>query len=119
MNGIVFFQTKMLPSLKKFYLEKVGCRLWMNQGDCLIFKHGDFLFGFCQREEADCSGVITFFFKTKKTVNKRYLQFSEIADKAPRRNLHYPIYHFFARDPEGRKIEFQYFYNLRSEYPKS
>lgn len=112
MNGIVFFKTNMLDSLKKFYLEKVGCSVWMDQKDCIILSHGPFLFGFCQRETVDQNGIITFFYDEKEQVDQFYEKFKERADGEPRDNPNYPIYHFFTEDPEGRMLEFQYFYNL-------
>lgn len=112
MNGIVFFRTKQLALLRRFYLEEVGCSVWMDQGDCLIMSHGSFLFGFCQREDADTEGIITFFYPEKIRVDEFYRKFRKSADAAPRDNPRYPIYHFFCRDPEGRRLEFQYFYNL-------
>jgi hypothetical protein len=38
-----------------------------------------------------------------------YEKFLDEALDAPRDNPRYPIYNFFARDPEGRLIEFQVF----------
>ena len=32
-SGIVFFKTRKLQELKAFYMEQIGCRLWMDQGD--------------------------------------------------------------------------------------
>jgi len=112
MSGVVFFKTNMLEVLKKFYLQEIECQLWMDQDDCLIFKNGNFLFGFCQRDKADIDGIITFFYDEKKEVDRFYVKLAEKADKAPRDNSKYSIYHFFSWDPEGRLLEFQYFYNL-------
>lgn len=112
MNGIVFFKTNQLARLKKFYIEMVGCSIWMDQGDCIIFSHGEFLFGFCQRDTIDTGGIITFFYNEKKQVDLFYEKFKEFADGKPRDNAKYPIYHFFSDDPEGRMLEFQYFYNI-------
>jgi hypothetical protein len=112
MNGIVFFKTKNLERIKKFYLETVECSVWMDQGDCLIFQFGEFLFGFCQRENTDKCGMLTFFFPEKSRVDFFYKRFIGQTDGAPRDNPRYPIYHFFAEDPDGRVLEFQYFYNL-------
>lgn len=112
MAGIVFFKTNKLKELQRFYLQEVGCELWMDQGDCIILQHDDFLFGFCEREKAETAGIITFFYKAKQEVDRFYRKFSQIADSEPKDNPKYPIYHFFARDPENRIIEFQYFYNL-------
>jgi predicted lactoylglutathione lyase len=110
-SGIVFFKTQKLQELKVFYLEKVGCQLWMDQGDCLIFKFGNMLFGFCQRDKADLNAMITFFYERKSEVDRVYKTFKKIAVSPPEQNKKYPIYHFFAHDPEGRMIEFQYFTN--------
>jgi hypothetical protein len=109
MCGIIFFKTQKLAELKDFYLNEVGCELWMDQKDCLIFKSGNMLFGFCQREEVEPGGMVTFFYEKKEAVDKAYKKFKSIAISSPRMNEKYQIYHFFARDPEGRYVEFQYF----------
>lgn len=108
-GGIVFIRTASISSLKDFYLERVGCDLWLDQGGCAIFKHGNLLLGFCEAEEAELEGVYTFFYTRRERVNDMYEIFKEIADGPPRDNPRYGIYHFYARDPEGRTIEFQYF----------
>jgi len=112
MSGLVFFKTNKLEELKEFYLKNVECEIWMDQGDCCIFQNGNFQFGFCTRDYIETDGMITFYYDTKAEVDRFYEKFRDIADNAPRDNLKYPIYHFFARDPEGRILEFQYFYNL-------
>jgi len=111
-NGIVFFKTNMLEELKKFYLDKVECEIWMDQGDCIIFSHGNFLFGFCRRNEVDTNGILTFFYDEKDEVDRFYKKFKDIAKDKPKLNPNYPIYHFFCEDPEGRALEFQHFTNL-------
>ena len=109
MTGVVFFKTLMLDELTNFYTERVGAELWMDQNDCRIFRHGQFLFGFCQREEAETCGIITFVYPDRAGVDRMYDQFQETAPDPPRDNPRYPIYNFFSRDPEGRLIEFQVF----------
>lgn len=109
MSGIVFFGTQKLKELKKFYLDQVGCELWLDQRDCLIFRHGNFLLGFCQREQVEKQGIITFFYEKKEEVDRFYEKFKEVAISPPVMNKKYGIYQFFAPDPEGRKLEFQYF----------
>jgi len=115
-SGIIFFKTKMLPELNKFYLNEVGCTLWMDQGGCQIFKAGNMLFGFCHRDEAELDGVITFFYPSKEGVDHKYKQFKSIALSPPKTTEKYRIYHFFAKDPEGRIIEFQYFLDPIKKY---
>jgi len=109
MTGVVFFKTVELEALTSFYTERVGAELWMDQGDCRILRHGQFLFGFCQREEPETCGILTFVYPDREGVDRMYELFKEEALDAPRDNPRYPIYNFFARDPEGRLIEFQMF----------
>jgi nitroreductase len=109
MSGIVFFKTQMLEGLKSFYTESVGCEIWLEQADCALFRHGNFIFGLCQRDEADTGGIITFFYETREAVDLMYDKFKSIATSEPSHNDKYKIYQFFATDPEGRTLEFQYF----------
>ena len=109
MTGVVFFKTLMLDELTAFYSERVGAGLWMDQNDCRIFRHGQFLFGFCQREEAETCGILTFVYPDRAGVDRMYDRFQDTALDPPRDNPRYPIYNFFATDPEGRLIEFQVF----------
>lgn len=110
-GGIVFIQTASLDTLKNFYINRVGCTLWLDQGGCAIFQHGNMLLGFCQGEEPELDGIYTFFYTDKNQVDVMYEKFRDSADGPPRDNPKYNIYHFYAKDPEGRSIEFQYFQN--------
>ena len=109
MTGVIFFNTLMLDDLTEFYTQRVGAELWMDQTDCRIFNHGRFLFGFCQCEEAETCGILTFVYPDRKGVDRMYERFRDEALGEPKDNPRYPIYNFFARDPEGRMIEFQMF----------
>ena len=108
-GGIVFFNTTSLDTLDDFYTGEVGCTLWLDQGACKIFRHGNMLFGFCQSEEKDTQGVITFFYPSRHQIDEMYEKLESIAVDSPRMNERFQIYHFYAMDPEGRLIEFQYF----------
>ena len=110
-TGIIFWKTSQLETLEKFYVDKVGCELWMDQQDCKIFRFGTFLFGLCQRDEAETQGCLTFVLEHRAAVDAAYERFADRALEPPRDNPGYPIYNFFARDPEGRLIEFQWFTN--------
>jgi len=109
-GGIIFFQTKIQAELSEFYTKKVGCKLWLDQGGCKIFQFGNMLFGLCQREKAESLGMITFYFSTREEVDEMYKKLKDIAMAEPVDNSLYRIYHFYAKDPEGRNIEFQYFW---------
>jgi hypothetical protein len=108
-GGITFIRTAILDTLKNFYLKEVGCDFWLDQGGCAIFQHGNQLFGFCQAAEAEMEGLLTFFYTNTKMVDYMYEKLSHLADTPPKKNPKYKIYHFYARDPEGRRIEFQVF----------
>ncbi|KPK88403.1 hypothetical protein AMJ80_11095 [bacterium SM23_31] len=109
MSGIVFFGTNNLMDLKDFYEIRVGCEVWLDQGDRIIFKKGNLLFGFSEQDEVDKEGIITFFYNNKEEVDRIYEKFKATAVSPPSIDEKYRIYHFFTNDPEGRKLEFQYF----------
>jgi len=108
-TGIVFLKTERLDEITAFYVDRVGCELWMDQGDCRILSHGPFLLGFCVREGADTGGILTFVYPERESVDRMYERLRDIAVEPPRDNPCYPIYNFFAHDPEERMIEFQVF----------
>ena len=110
-GGIVFFKTQQLDVISKFYTEKIDCNLWLDQGGCHILQFENMLIGFCQRENTDTQGMITFYYASHDEVNQMYRQLKEIALSEPKDNSDYKIYHFFAKDPDGRTIEFQYFWD--------
>jgi catechol 2,3-dioxygenase-like lactoylglutathione lyase family enzyme len=107
--GIVFFNTPRLEEIKEFYIDRIGCQLWIDQGTCAILKYGNLLIGFCSGENTDPEGVITFFYHSREEVDRQYQKFETIAIDTPKENKKYRIYHFYARDPDGRPIEFQHF----------
>ena len=117
LSGVVFFKTVRLEEITEFYTHRVGAELWMDQVDCRIFRHGRFLFGFCQREESETCGILTFVYPDRERVDGMYRLFQAEALEPPCDNPRYPIYNFFARDPEGRLIEFQVFAGSDVELP--
>jgi len=109
MSGIIFLGTNQLEKITDFYHKEIGCEIWLEQADCKIFKHDNFLLGFCARQEKEINGIITFFYSDKSEVDRFYQKFKSLAESPPIENEKYEIYHFFIHDPEGRKVEFQYF----------
>ena len=109
MPGIVFFKTKILETLTKFYTERIGMETWLQQPGCTVFRKDNLLVGFCQRDEAETEGMLTFFFETAEKVDAVYSELVDIASGNPTENKKYSIYQFFAEDPEGRALEFQAF----------
>jgi predicted lactoylglutathione lyase len=108
-SGIVFFSTTKLEVMKNFYIERIGCEMWIDQGSCAILRYGNLLVGFCQSQKADLDTLITFFFEKKEDVDRIYKRFKSASSAPPKENKKYRIYHFYAKDPEGRSIEFQTF----------
>ncbi len=116
MSGIFFSGTVMLQQLKRFYIERIGCRVWLEQAACVILQHGNLLFGLCQRDEPDPGGLVTFFYETSEEVDRIHEALKNFADTTPSKNEKYDIYQFFARDPEGRRLEFQHFQHPVDKY---
>lgn len=114
MNGIIFFRTTHLGDIVEFYTQKLYMSVWLQQKDCTILQKGNLLLGFCQRNAADMQGMITFFTDSRAEVDSLYEKMKDFSGEPPKMNEKYGIYHFFARDPEGRVIEIQWFgYPLR------
>jgi predicted lactoylglutathione lyase len=109
MRGIVFFRTKKLKVLRKFYTSELGMEVWLEQKDCTILRYGNLLVGFCQRETYEIEGMITFVYDSKSEVDTVYNRIKDQAIDSPRENTKYKIYQFLAKDPEGRTLEFQCF----------
>ena len=108
-GGIVFMQTRQLDLIREFYIRELGFELWLEQAECVILKHGNLLLGFCQRDGVDADAMITMVYETTAEVDAMYERHRAIAECEPRQNDKYRIYQFFARDPENRHLEFQYF----------
>lgn len=120
MPGIVFFRTARFKEIIQFYTNRLGMKIWLEQKGCTILNHGNFLLGFCQNDEHESEGVITFFSSTREEVDQAYHELQDIATSRPVENKTYNIYQFYARDLEGRTLEFQTFlHNLQPiEIPK-
>lgn len=109
MSGIIFFGTESLDRIVDFYVGRVGAKRWLEQPDCTILQYENLLFGFCERDEAETDGTITFVSDSTSGVDAKYAELEDIARDEPAENEHYRIYQFFATDPEGRTVEFQTF----------
>jgi len=82
---------------------------WLEQPGIAILRHGNMLLGFHRQAEADTQGMFTFFYASQAEVDAMHERLKDVADDRPRDNQKYRIYHFFAKDPEGRSVEFQQF----------
>ncbi len=115
MSGIVFFSTEQRETVVEFYTETVGADVWLDQPDCTILEYDGFRFGFCQREQTDDCGILTFVFEDRGGVDEIHEVVGEHNERnaldieEPHENETYDIYQFFAEDPDGRTAEFQTF----------
>lgn len=109
MAGVVFFKTRQIDAIEKFYAGEIGMQLWLRQEDCIILRHGNLLLGFCSRPDVERAGIITFFYDTVKEVDAMYDRLRAIATESPAVSKKYNIYRFFGQDPEKRLLEFQCF----------
>ncbi len=107
MGGIVFFKTAMFEVLRDFYLNTVGCTVWLEQPNICIVRHGNQIIGICGSDRADSDMLLTFFYTSREEVDQIASKLEPI--NTPQYNPSYDIYHFYCYDPEGRKIEFQTF----------
>ncbi|MBN2830199.1 MAG: nitroreductase family protein, partial [Candidatus Cloacimonetes bacterium] len=107
MGGIVFFKTTIYDAVKKFYLDILECSVWLEQSGICIVRHGNQLIGICHGNDADTDMLLTFFYSTRDEVEKVAAKL-KMSGKA-KYNPDYDIYHFYANDPEGRRIEIQAF----------
>jgi catechol 2,3-dioxygenase-like lactoylglutathione lyase family enzyme len=108
-SGIVFFATTDLDRVVEFYRETFDADVWVDQGDCAILIHDGFKFGFCERDETDDCGTLTFYYGDRAAVDDRYDALASRAQGSPVVNDDYDIYQFFAEDPDGRTVEVQTF----------
>jgi ABC-type branched-subunit amino acid transport system ATPase component len=112
LGGLVFLKTSNRSSLVEFYMNRIGMATWLEQPNITILSHGNMILGFHQLtgdEQPDLHGMYTFVYPSIEQVDEMYNKFQDIADDKPRYNDRYKIYQFFAKDPEGRNLEFQAF----------
>lgn len=120
-SGITFLPVRDLDATRVFYVQKLGLREVLDQGACAIFevKPGCF-WGFCNHFEpmADPNRVIlTLVTEFVDEVYEDFVKKSISTDCKPRLNERFQIYHFFAEDPDGYRIEVQQFRD--PAWPKS
>ena len=89
-------KTHDLKGIVNFYTDVIGSKIWLKQEDCTILKHGNFLFGFCQRDTPLEDGwLLTFFFNTTEEVNELYELLKNYSPTKPIRSKKYAIYQFY------------------------
>jgi nitroreductase len=116
MSGIIFNKTAKLKQVVSFYQEVLNAEVWLDQGHCVILRHGNQLFGFCSSDQPETSGTLTFFYAHENQVDDIYQRLEESALDTPKVNPRFKIYHFYAKDPEDRSIEIQSFLHRLRPY---
>jgi hypothetical protein len=126
LGGLIFLKTTKRESLVEFYIHRIGMTPWLEQPNITILSHGNMILGFHQtsdEEAPDLCGMYTFVHPSIEKVDEMYNKLRDIADGSPRYNERYRIYQFFAKDLEGRALEFQAFLHplqeVSSSVPKS
>jgi len=109
---IGFYPCRDLHATTAFY-GQLGLTLVRDQGSCVIFRvsAGGYL-GFCEHTEVlpEHPGLILTLVLDE--VDAAYEQLTTLGvttEGPPRLNERFGIYHFFARDPEGYRLEVQRF----------
>lgn len=114
MTGFVaFYPCHDLAATTDFYTRDLGLRLVRDQKTCVIFKVAKEAYvGFCQYEGdlPNHKGVIvTLLTDEVDEVYRRMLRLNVETEGKPKQNDPFGIYHFFARDPDGYRLEVQRF----------
>lgn len=109
----------MFDEVTQFYRSTIGMEGWLGQDGIDILRHDNMLIGFHRSQTADLDGLLTFYYRERREVDRFYELLSASASGPPKENPTYGIYHFFSKDPEGRKIEFQTFLHELPDGPQS
>ncbi len=111
-EGITFLPTADLQATHAFYAEVLGLELALDQGTCRIYRVvGQSFWGFCLRAApvAPEQVVLTLCSDDVEAWHRRLEEIGIATDGPPRINPKYGIQHFYARDPNGYRIEVQRF----------
>ncbi len=112
-SQITFCYTDNLARTAEWYEQVLGLRLAVDQGKCRIYQvAGQSFIGFCQRDAVGINHddlILTFVTDDVDGWYDRLRGHRAITSGEPATSEGFGIYHFFARDPNGYRIEFQRF----------
>lgn len=110
---IAFYPASDLSASSDFYGRDLGLRLARDQESCVIFRvAGSAYLGFCQSEGALAAHpgiILTLLVDDVDGLYARLRSLGAETENPPRVNERFAIYHFFARDPDGYRVEVQRF----------
>lgn len=115
-SQVTFFYTSNLEDTARFYQEKLGLSLSLDQGTCRIYRVSPAAhIGFCTRETTKSSSswtdgvILTLVTPDVDRWADKLESLGVTLEKPPTYNEKYNIYHLFFRDPNGYLIEIQRF----------
>ena len=110
---VAFYPCHDLAATTDFYTRDMQLELIRAQKTCVIFKVArEAYLGFCQHDGdiPNHKGVIiTVLTGEVDEVYQRLLHLNIETEGKPKENDSFDIYHFFARDPDGYRLEIQRF----------
>jgi catechol 2,3-dioxygenase-like lactoylglutathione lyase family enzyme len=114
---ITWVYTYDLAATARFYTDTLGLPMVLDQGDCRVFQATPASFiGLCQRPDRDVEpkGVVISLLTPEVDAWHAYLTAAGVDVLGPPRySDKSQAYAFFCRDPEGYRIEFQWFRDPR------
>lgn len=111
-TALGFYPVEDLAATRDFYVRDLGLALARDQGTCLILRAGSGLVGFCGADRAAAGHprlILTLVCDDVDAVYRRLRRLGVELEGLPRDNAAYGIRHFFARDPDGYRVEVQRF----------
>ena len=110
---VTFLYVRDLEEGATFYSGILGLEQVLDQGACRIFRvAGEAFLGLCAgAKEGGVPEGVTFTFVTPEVDawHGRLAENGVTIEGPPRENERFRIYNFFARDPDGHRLEFQRF----------
>lgn len=113
MDSISFLPCTSLVETDSFYQGLLGLSLTLDQGSCRIYRVNEGAFwGFCEHLEPlsnPHSVILTIVNEDVEGWFERLSGLGVEVDGEPRMNEKFGIFHFFAKDPNGYRVEIQRF----------
>lgn len=112
-QSIVFLPTASLSETARFYEGVLGLELALDQGACRIYRVARAgYWGFCESQQPIAEPertILTLVSDDVEGWHRRLADAGVPVDGPPRTNEAFRIFHFFARDPNGYRVEVQRF----------